>query len=101
MNARQAAKAAAKKIEELEDYNQRSSADNKAYVQTIHGMIDGKSPCEMCEEHRLGECEHPDCYLGKGCSEWWLRMDVYDNSVSAEEANADVGEGILSASPVS
>jgi len=99
MNARQAAKAAAKKIEELEDYNQRSSADNKAYVQTIHSIIEGKSPCEMCEEHRLGECEHPDCYMGKGCSEWWLRMDVYDNSVKGEDA--DVGEGILSASPVS
>ena len=63
MNARQAAKAAAKRIEELEDYNRRCSADIKAYNQCIDAMIAGGSPCPWCMEHEECQLEAKD---GKG-----------------------------------
>lgn len=70
MNARQAAKAAAKQIEELMDFNRRCSADIKAYNQCIDGMIAGESPCPWCMEYEECQLEAKD---GKGCSEWWLK----------------------------
>lgn len=76
MNARQAAKLAAKRIEELEDFNRRSVADIKAYNACIDGMIQGKSPCLWCEEEN--ECQLKDKY-GKGCSEWWLKSFTQDD----------------------
>ena len=103
MNGRQAAREAAKHIEELENFNQRSAADNRAYVQTIHSMIEGTTPCAMCEEERLGECEHPDCHMKQGCQDWWLRTDIFEQEQQngGGENNGDDCEGILSASHVS
>ena len=74
MNARQAARAAAKRIEELEYYNLRASADIKAYNAVIDSMIAGGSPCDWCEEKQ--ECQLQVKADGKGCSEWWLANDL-------------------------
>lgn len=71
MNARQAAKAAAKRIEELEETGRRAAWDIKQYNACIDGMIAGKSPCEWCEERN--ECQL-EAKGNKGCSEWWLRF---------------------------
>ena len=87
MNGRQAAKLAAKKIEELENYNARCKADIKAYNTIITGMIAGDiNPCEWCEEN--ADCERP--IKGKGCSEWWLTFTLPD--VKGEEQ--DDSEGV-------
>ena len=89
MNKRQALKAAAAHIVELEDWNRRATADIKAYNKCIDGMIAGQSPCDWCEENRSGECENPD-KGGKGCAEWWL-LDL--DLVKGDEANDD-GEAV-------
>ena len=88
-------------IEQLGDFNKRCSADIRGYVQTILGMIDGKTPCESCEEKRLGECECPE-KQDHGCSGWWLRTDMLEVSPPSEGSEKpDESEGILSASPTS
>lgn len=69
MNARQAAKAASKRIEELENTGAKAAADIKAYNEVILGMIDGKSPCDWCEDQQ--ECQRE--VKGRGCAEWWLK----------------------------
>lgn len=94
MNARQAAKLAAKKIEELEDYNRRCVRDIRAYNALILKMIDGGSPCELCEEYQECELSEKD---GKGCMEWWLTNNLPDAEEGGE--NDDDGERILSAGP--
>ena len=70
MNGRQAAKAAAKRIEELEFVVAGQVQDIKDYNACIADMIAGESPCLWCEEY-------PECNLeakmGRGCSNWWLR----------------------------
>lgn len=89
MNARQAAKAAAKQIEELENYNARCKADITAYNQCIRGMIAGESPCRWCEEHEECQLEAKD---GKGCDDWWLK---YCDVVTEDE---DDSKGIYGTS---
>lgn len=114
MNKRQALKAAQEYAEELEntiktqaenyesvidqlnDFNKRCSADIRGYVSTVLGMIEGKSPCESCEEHRLGECEHKDCEMKNGCDGWWLRTDMLEVSPPEQQKGvADDIEGVL------
>jgi len=69
MNGRQAARAAAKRIEELEHVNRLCSADIKDYNACITDMIKGGDPCQWCED--LNECQLEA--KGKGCEEWMLR----------------------------
>ena len=102
MNMKQSLKAASKRIEQLEDWNNKAKHDIKAYNACIDGVIKGQSSfCDWCEENRLGECDRPE--KGTGCPEWWLM----DNPVVSipEEGDTDDGEnlskGILSASPTS
>lgn len=92
MNKRQALKAAAQHIEELEDFNRRATADIKAYNQCIDGMIAGKSPCEWCEENRTGECENEN-KGGKGCVDWWLRFELGNEKGDADDSEAVSGTG--------
>ena len=95
MNARQAAKAAAKRIEDLEDFNRRCSRDIKAYNRCIDHMISGGSPCDWCDDQTV--CQLQAKADGKGCAEWML-MDnppVQDQ----EGEDADESAGILSAGP--
>jgi len=70
MNGRQAAKAAAKRISELEYVNMMQARDIKDYNEVIQHMIAGNSPCDYCEE--CNECQL-EAKGGKGCAEWWLR----------------------------
>jgi len=69
MNARQAAREAAKHIEKIEDFNRRCTRDIKAYNACIDGMIAGETPCKWCEEYDECQLEARD---GKGCDLWWL-----------------------------
>ena len=71
MNSRQAAKAAAKRIEECERVMALNKADIQDYNRIILDMICGESPCPYCED--WNECQL-DAKAGKGCSEWMLRM---------------------------
>ena len=111
MNGRQAAKAAAKRIQELEFVVAGQIQDIKDYNACIADMISGESPCLWCEEYP--ECQL-DAKMGKGCPEWWLRYrkgpdggkwPVNDSEVenegesvfpecsdSGERAEADTGE---------
>ena len=70
MNARQAAKAASKRIQELESLVAGQTQDIKDLYSAIHDHISGESLCLWCEEY-------PECQLeakmGKGCPQWWLR----------------------------
>ena len=94
MNAKQALRAASKHIEELEDYNQRASAEIKHLNQCIDSVIAGeKNYCDWCEDQQ--ECQR-EC-KGKGCAEWWLKMDIPDQPEKGEAE--DDSKGILSASP--
>lgn len=74
MNARQAAKAAAKRIEDLEDFNRRCSNDIKALYTCIDSVIAGeKSFCDWCEE--ADECQQPEKKLKHGCENFWLKQN--------------------------
>ena len=90
MNARQAAKAAAKRIEDLEHTAAQNAADIKAYNQCIQDMIAGESPCKYCEEMRLCECPNPE-KQDHGCQQWWIRLDVTPEPV---EEGLDDSKGI-------
>ena len=101
MNARQAARAAAKVIEgqekmikDLEHYNAMCKRDVTAYNKVIEGMIAGESPCPWCEEHP--DCQHEE-KDGKGCSDWWLKFDVEVEDPDGGEQNE--GENFLSGCP--
>lgn len=71
MNARQAAKSAAKRIEELEHTIAQYKSDVQDYYKVIEDQIDGKSPCPWCEDYV--ECQL-DAKDGFGCHEWLLRF---------------------------
>jgi hypothetical protein len=70
MNARQAAKAAAKRIEKLEALVAGQTQDIKDLYAAILDHISGESLCRWCEEY-------PVCHLKAkntaSCPEWWLR----------------------------
>lgn len=71
MNGKQAARAAAKRIKELEYVNAMQSKDIADYNACILSMISGDSACLWCEERP--ECQLKVKEAGRGCSEWWLR----------------------------
>jgi len=70
MNGRQAARAAAKRIEDLEITLKRAMSDIKRYNECIDGMITGQSPCEWCDDKM--ECQREAHTTGKGCELWML-----------------------------
>lgn len=75
MNGRQAAKAAAEKIEQLEYANKLYTLDVRAYNAVIMSMIGGGSPCGWCHDH--GECQKQE-KDGTGCDEWVLVLNMMD-----------------------
>lgn len=87
MNARQAARKAAKKIEELEYIVSAQSRDIKEYNEVIQHMMKHGSPCDWCEDQQ--ECREAGKDLTIGCEEWMLRFWKPE-----EEASND-SEGIL------
>jgi len=94
MNAKQAAREAAKRIEQLEDFNKRASAEIKSLNDCIDSVINGQmSFCDWCEERN-------ECQLqakGTGCELWWLAMD--DRPSFQREEEADDSKTIFPASP--
>ena len=72
VNAKQAARAAAQHIEELEHQIMLNIRDIRLYVQCIHGMINHGSPCEYCEDR--DECEINGKNIDAGCDEWMLTL---------------------------
>ena len=85
MNAKQAARAAAKHIEDLEITLSRAMSDIKRYNQCIDSMIEGGSPCDWCEDRR-------ECHLeaqGKGCGLWMLSYEEDENN-----GDHDVAAGV-------
>ena len=88
MNGRQAARAAAKKIEEQEFTLLLNKLDIRDYNLCILSMIDGGNPCEYCEDFE-------ECQLqakGKGCGEWLLRKQKFtEPDVNEEEDDASKG----------
>lgn len=97
MNARQAAKAAAKRIEELEDFNRRSANDIKALYTCIESVIAGeKSYCEWCEDE--AECTQPEKKLKDGgCENFWMKLNHGIESAKGDDG-ADDTKGISAAS---
>ena len=75
MNGKQAARAAAKRIEDLEIMCARMSRDIKRYNEVIDSMIAGGDPCDYCEDCK--ECHLSD--HGKGCKLWMLSYEEEDD----------------------
>ena len=94
MNARQAAKAAAKRIEELEYANMMYTIDVKAYNAVIEGTTEGKTICEWCEWFRDEEhtC-NPERRGKQGCKDWGLMFNVQEESDDNDgKENTDSGD---------
>lgn len=72
MNSRQAAKAAGQRVMELERILALNKMDIIEYNLCILRMIDGESPCVLCEDYEECQLEAKD---GKGCGEWMLRSN--------------------------
>lgn len=92
MNGRQAAKAAAKRIEEQEHTLALNKADIRDYNQVILDLIGGGSPCQWCED--LNECQLQAKTDGTGCSEWMLRSQTPETmnppAIPPDEATGEV-----------
>lgn len=89
MNQRQSLKKASKRIEDLEIVMARAKADIVDYNTVILGMIEGGSPCPLCED--WDECQLQAKTDGKGCPEWLLRHQ------REEVASNDASERVLPA----
>lgn len=72
MNGKQAARLAAKRIEELEHYIKLNVRDIKLYVQCINHMINHGSPCDYCEDNEECKAEGKDMTIG--CDDWMLKL---------------------------
>ena len=71
MNSRQAAKAAAKRIKELEWFNRKSAATVKGLYQALDAVFSGEGICQRCEDY--DECEKEAKEEGKWCEDWTLK----------------------------
>lgn len=81
MNGRQAAKAASKRIEELENFNRRSKATVKGLYECIDILLSGGNICERCEDFEECQLEAK----GKGCADW-LMKDMPIEGVTADDS---------------
>lgn len=68
MNAKQALKAASKRIEELEHFNRMSRATVVSLYKALDAVFSGGNVCELCEDYE--ECQLEVKGQGKGCPEW-------------------------------
>ena len=95
MNARQAAKAAAKHIEELEDYNNRATATIQGLYKCIEIMFKGGNVCEHCDDYE--ECQLKAKEEGKGCEDWVMEditpEDVKEVSDDSEGVHVECASG--------
>jgi len=95
MNGRQAARAAAARIAELEYANGRYSADVREYNQCILHMISHGSPCDYCQDR--DECREAGKDMTIGCDEWMLAYGSGTAEIipDGKEAGPVEIEGIL------
>jgi len=90
MNGRQAARAAAKQIKELEGYNSLCKLDIIAYNECILGMIAHRSPCDWCQDQ--DECREEGKDLTIGCDMWMLKeQKVKEDSQDDGPGESDQG----------
>jgi hypothetical protein len=89
MNGKQAAKAAAKRIEEMEHTIAQYKQDITEYNHVIEDMISGKSPCSWCED--VGECIL-DANGSVGCTEWMLRFRKPGREAGGGELEGEEGK---------
>jgi hypothetical protein len=89
MNGKQAARAAAKRIEEMEHTIAQYKQDVKDYNAVIEDMISGKSPCSWCED--VGECIL-DANGNVGCTEWMLRFRKPGSQPEGGELDGEEGK---------
>ena len=85
MNSRQAARAAAQKIEELEFRLAMNILDIRDYNRVIEELILQKSPCPWCEDFEECKLEAKNMY---GCPEWIL----HNNAKRVTEVDVDKEE---------
>ena len=90
MNARQAAKAAAARITELERIIALNKADIADYNKCILDMIAGESACVFCEDWE--EC-NLDAKAGKGCDMWLLRWQKAGDLNGGEKGDEEATSG--------
>lgn len=90
MNSRQAAKAAAKRIEECERIMALNKADIIDYNNCILHMIRHGSPCDYCND--LEECREAGKDLTIGCDDWMLRMKHVSEEPAPEGGEPDEQE---------
>ena len=94
MNARQALKITAQKLENAERIMFLNKTDIQAYNACIADMIAGKSPCPYCHDYEECKLKAKD---KKGCSEWILKIPKFTSEeVKQEVENADekLSEGL-------
>ena len=82
MNAKQAARAAAERIQELEFRVAMNILDIRDYNDVIEALILQKSPCPWCEDYEECQLEAKKLY---GCPEWLL----HSNAKRVDEVNID------------
>lgn len=87
MNGRQAAKAAAVRIEELERRERLAASDIRQYNKCILHMINHGSPCDYCEDKSECEAEGKDITIG--CDDWLLAF----NKENTDGTNANDQRG--------
>ena len=91
MNGRQAAKAAAQRIQELEIVNAMQVRDIQDYNAAIMDVIAGKSLCNWCENNRLDECDR-ESRGSAGCSEWWLKYPEKEQESEGGDPDGEAQE---------
>jgi hypothetical protein len=90
MNAKQALKAASKRIEELEHFNRMSRATVVSLYKALDAVFSGGNLCELCEDYE--ECQLEAKKQGKGCPEWSHKS--IDPSEVPEAENGPI-EGLM------
>ena len=90
MNAKQALKAASKRIEELEHFNRMSRATVISLYKALDAIFSGGNVCELCEDYE--ECQLEAKEQGKGCPDWSPKS--IDPSEVPEAENGPI-EGLM------
>ena len=90
MNAKQAARAASKRIKELEWFNKSAGATIRKLYQALDAVFSGGNVCELCEDYV--ECQLEAKKQCKGCPEWSHKN--IDPSEVVEAENGPV-EGLM------
>ena len=75
MNGRQAARAAANKIKDLENIIAHNVSDIRMLNECIIDMIRHESPCKYCNDYE--ECVQENRDVSIGCDDWFLRINAF------------------------